>query len=92
MLCTGMGETEVHLAARGRVHLTETRGTWLRLKRFGRMTRPMTHLAETLEDLAKTTETTGIWPVAGPYHDDLADSRSLLQLTLKPRSVMLIYH
>jgi len=31
-----MGEAEVHLAARGRVDLTKTRGTWLRLKRFGR--------------------------------------------------------
>jgi len=87
-----MGEAEVHLAARGRVHLSETRGTWLRLKRFGRMTRSITHLAETLEDLAETIETTGIWPVAGPYHDDLADGRHLLQLTLKPRSMKLIYH
>ena len=50
---------------------------------------PMTHLTETLEDLA---ETTGIWPMAGPYHGNLADDRPLLQLTLKPRSVKLIHH
>jgi len=31
-----MGEAETHLAARDRVYLTETRGTWLRLERFGR--------------------------------------------------------
>jgi len=77
--CTGMGEAEVHLAARGRVRLSETRGTWLGLKRFGRMTRPMTylaeikvHLAETLEGLVETTETTGIWPMADPCHDESA--------------------
>ena len=26
-LCAGMGEAEVHLVVRGRVHLTETKGT-----------------------------------------------------------------
>ena len=87
-----MGEAEAHLAARGRVHLAETRGTWLRLKKFGRMTRPMTHLAETSEDLAETAKTTRIWPMADPYHGNLADGRTLLQLTLKPRSVKLIHH
>jgi len=30
-----MGEAETHLAARGRVYLTEIRGTWRRLERFG---------------------------------------------------------
>jgi len=68
-----MGKVEVHLAARDVVE----------------MPRPMTHLAETLEDLA---ETTGIWPMADPYHGNLADGRPLLQLTLKPRSVKLIHH
>ena len=81
-----MGEVEVHLAARGRVRLTETRGTWLGLKRFGQMTRPMTylaeievhlaeievHLAEILEGLAETTETTVIWPMGDPCHDESA--------------------
>jgi len=32
----GEAEAEVHLTARGRAYLTETRGTWLRLKRCGR--------------------------------------------------------
>jgi len=49
-------------------------------------------LAETLEDLAEMTETTRTWPLANPYHDDLADDRPLSQLTLKPRSVKLIHH
>jgi len=94
-----MTEAEVHLAVRGRVHLTEIRGTWLELKRFGRITRPMAylvetevHLAETLEGLAETIETSGIRPRADPCHDDLADGRPLSHLTLKPRSVKLIYH
>jgi len=87
-----MGEAEAHLDARGRVHLAETRGTWLRLKKFGRMTRPMTHLVETLENLAEAAKTTRIWSMADPYHGNLADGRTLLQLTLKPRSVKLIHH
>jgi len=43
------------------------------------MTRPMTylaetevHLVETLEGLAETTETTGIWPMGDPCHDESA--------------------
>jgi len=67
-----MGEVEVHLVARGRVHLIEIRETWLRLKKVGRMTRPMIHLAETLKDLAEIlkdlAETTG-----------MADGRPLLE-------------
>jgi len=85
------GRGRAHLDARGRVHLVETRGTWLRLKKFGRMTRPMTHLAETAENLAEAAKTTRIWPMADPYHGSLADGRTLLQLTLKPRSVKLIH-
>jgi len=54
------GEAGTHLDARGRVHLAETRGTWLRLEKFGRMTRPMTHLAETSENLAVAAKTTRI--------------------------------
>ena len=87
-----MGETEIHLDARGRVQLTETRETGLRLEKFGRMTRPMIHLAETSENLAEATKTTRIWPMADPYHGSLADGRTLLKLTLKPRSVKLIHH
>jgi len=63
------------------------------------MTRLMTHLAETsedlaetiedlvetLEDLTETTETTGIWPVAGTYHGDLADGRPLLQVNAQTK-------
>ena len=62
--------------------------TWPR----GRDLRILGREAEPLEDLAETTETTGTWPMADPCHDDLADGRPLLQLTLKPRSVKLIYH
>jgi len=59
--------------------LPEAESTWPRpgepnwdLRDLAGMTRPMTHLAETLEDLA---ETTGIWPMADPYHGNLADGR-----------------
>jgi len=31
-----MGEAEIHLTARGRVYLTDTKGTWRRLEKFGR--------------------------------------------------------
>jgi len=48
--------------------------------------------AETLAGLAETIETTGIWPMADSCHDDLADGRPLLQLTLKAISVKLIYY
>ena len=48
--------------------------------------------AETLEDLTKTTETTRIWPMTDPHQGNLADGRTLSQLTLKPRSVKLIHH
>jgi len=39
--------------------------------------RGRTHLNETLKDLAETledlAETTGIWPMADPYHGNSAD-------------------
>ena len=35
-MCTGMGEVETHLAARGRVYPTDTWRTWPRLKNFDR--------------------------------------------------------
>ena len=54
--------------------------------------RPTTHLAETLEDLAKTVETTRICPMDDPYHGNMPDGQTLLQLMLKPRSVKLIHH
>ena len=58
--------------------------------------RGRTHLAETLKDLAETlehlAETTGIWPMADPYHGNSANGRPRLQLTLKPRSVKLTHH
>jgi len=47
---------------------------------------------QTEEDLAETIKTTGIWSMTDPCHDDLTDDRPLSQLTLKPRSVKLIYH
>jgi len=69
------------------------------LRDLTEMTRLTAYLVETLEDLAKTlkdlaetTDTTGIWPMADPYHGNLAAGRPLLQLTLKPRSVKLIHH
>jgi len=64
---------------------------WLTGRDFRRLGRGDRE-AETLEDLTKTTETTRIWPMADPHHGSLADGRTLLQLTLKPRSVKLIHH
>ena len=68
--------------------MTETWGTGSRGRDLGRLGRE----AETLEGLVETAETTEIWSMADPCHDDLTNGQSLLQLTLKPRSVKLIYH
>ena len=87
-----MGETHSWSPARDWVNLTETLskiwGTWA----MTHLAEILGDLAETLEDLVETLETTGIWPMADPYHWNLADGRSLLQLTLKPKSVKLIHH
>ena len=63
-----------------------------RLMLRGRDLRRLGREAETLEDLPKTTETTRIWLMADPHHGNLVDGRTLLQLTLKPRSVKLNHH
>jgi len=47
-ICTGMDEAEAHLAARDRVHLTETLGTWPRGRNLG--------------NLGREAETMGTWP------------------------------
>jgi len=60
-----MGEVGTHLDARGRVHLAETRGTWLRLEKFGRMTSDP--LGRDLRKLGR----------GGKDHKDLADGRPI---------------
>ena len=57
--------------------------------------RPLEDLAEQprpLKTQLRRPKDTSIWPMAGPHHEDLADGRTPLQLTLKPRSVKLIHH
>ena len=87
-----MGEAGIHLAARGQAYLTETCETWLSLKRFGREDEADNPFGR---DLRRPNRD-------GRDHEDLADGRpipwehshgrTLLQLTLKPRSVKLIHH
>ena len=99
-----LGEAGTHLAARCPVNLTfgdlpsdreaetlEDLAERPRGRDLGRL-RPTGRQGETLEDLTKTTETTRIWPMADPHQGNLADGRTLSQLTLKPRSVKLIHH
>jgi len=62
------------------------------LRDLAKTTRLTAYLAETLEDLVETTEIIEIWSRSDTYQVNLADGRSLLPLTLKPRSVKLIHH
>ena len=65
--CIGMGEAGTHLAARGRVYLTDTWETWLRLKNFGREDEADDPLGRDLRRSGRD----------GRDHKDLADGRPI---------------
>ena len=73
-----MDEAETHLAARGRVYLTETKETWRRLERFGRddeaddpLGRDLRRLGRDLRRLGRNDRDYGNLADGNPYRGEL---------------------